>query len=71
MAEHLDSRTEVECLIDAGERVVAVGRMVGRARATGLEFDVPVVHVWTVKTGQIARLEAFTENETLLAALAS
>jgi ketosteroid isomerase-like protein len=68
--EHLDSRLEIEGLIDAGEQVVGVGKTVGKACATGLEFDVPVVHVWTVREGQISRFEAYTDNATLLAALA-
>ena len=39
LREHVDSRVELEHLIDAGDRVVAVGRTVGKARATKLEFE--------------------------------
>ena len=69
LTEHLDTRVEIERLIDAGEHVVAIGRTVGKARATKLEFDVPVVHVWTLHEGQITRFEPYIENETMLAAL--
>src|SRR4029077_10225853 len=69
LMEHLDTRVEIERLIDAGEHVVAIGRTVGKARATQLEFDVPLVHVWTLHRGQITRFEPFIENDTMLAAL--
>lgn len=69
LTEHLDSRVVVERLIDAGEHVVAVGRTVGKARATNLEFDVPVVHVWTFTGGQVSRFQSFIDNPTILAVL--
>jgi ketosteroid isomerase-like protein len=69
LREHIDSRVVLERLIDAGDRVVAVGRTVGKACATNLEFDVPVVHVWTLQDGQVTRFEAYIDNATMLAAL--
>jgi len=69
LAEHLDSRVLVERFIDAGDRVVAIGRTVGKTRKTQLEFDVPVVHVWTFSEGRIVRFEPYIENGTILAAL--
>jgi ketosteroid isomerase-like protein len=68
-AEHLDARVLIERLTDAGDRVVAVGRILGKTRSTQLEFDVPVVHVWTFRDGQVSRLEACTDNPTMLATL--
>ena len=69
LAEHLDTRVLIERLIDSGDRVVAIGRTVGKARKTQLEFDVPVVHVWTFSGGRIVRFEPYIENDTMLAAL--
>ena len=66
---HLDSRIEVERLIDAGDHVVAVGRTVGKTRSTGMEFEVPLVHVWRFRDGRVSRFEAYTDNATMLAAL--
>jgi ketosteroid isomerase-like protein len=66
---HLDSRIEMERLIDAGDHVVAVGRTTGKARSTGLEFDVPLVHVWRFRDGRVSRFEAYTDNATMLGAL--
>ena len=69
LGEHINSRVILERLIDAGDRVVAVGRTVGKACVTQLEFDVPVVHVWTLQEGQVIRFEAYIDNATMLAAL--
>ncbi len=69
LAEHLDSRILIERLIDAGDRVVTVGRTVGKARKTQLEFDVPLVHVWTFHDGLVTRFEGYIDNPTMLAVL--
>ena len=69
VAENLDSRIVVERLIDAGDRVVTVGRTVGKARKTQLEFDVPLVHVWTFHDGLVTRFESYIDNPTMLAVL--
>ena len=69
IAEHLDSRVLIERLIDAGDKVVAVGRTVGKTRATQLEFDVPIVHVWTFHDGLATRFESYIDNPTMLAVL--
>ncbi len=67
--KHVEVRLEFEQAIDAGDHIVAVGRSIGKARGTQLEFEVPIVHVWTFRGGQVVRLEAYTDNATLLAAL--
>jgi len=41
--------------------VAAVGRTRGRTRAGDVPFDLAVVHVWTVRDAQIARLEVQRE----------
>jgi uncharacterized protein len=69
LAEHIDSRLEIESFIDAGEHVVAIGRTVGQTRATKLEFNIPVVHVWTLRDGQVTRFEPYIDNATMLAVL--
>jgi uncharacterized protein len=69
LTEHIDSQVQVERLIDAGDKIAAVGRTVGKARKTKLEFDVPIVHIWTMLEGQVIRLEPYIDNATMLAAL--
>lgn len=69
LTQHVDSMMRPEYFIDAGAQVVAVGRTRGTARATGLTFDAPAVHVWTLRAGKLARFQAFTDHPTLRAAL--
>jgi uncharacterized protein len=66
---HLDSRIVIERLIDAGDQVVAIGRAVGKVRATRLEFDVPMVHIWTFRDGQVTAMRSYMDNATMLPAL--
>src|SRR5436305_15342537 len=62
-------RFELDEAIDAGDRVVAVTRMVARSRTTGIEFEQAVTMVWTIRDGRAARLDAYpTREEGLRAA---
>jgi len=69
LTQHIQSRVEVERLIDAGEHVVAMGWTRGTVRATGAAFDVPVAHVWKVRDGRLLRFYAYIDNAKMLAAL--
>jgi ketosteroid isomerase-like protein len=69
LSENLENRLTLEGVIDAGEQVVVSGRTSGKARSTGLEFDIPFVHVWTVQEGLITRFEPYIDNATMLVAL--
>ncbi|OGO71679.1 MAG: hypothetical protein A2Z37_12775 [Chloroflexi bacterium RBG_19FT_COMBO_62_14] len=62
------SRSSEE-LCDAGDHVVAVGHTRGTARATGKQFQVPAVHVWTVRDESAVRFEAYIDNPTMMRAL--
>ena len=50
-------RTDVEEIIDLGNRVVVLGRLHNRARASGVEVDVVAAHLWTVEDGVPVRVE--------------
>jgi len=69
LSDHIDSQVHVERMIDAEDKIAVVGRTVGKARKTKLEFDVPIVHVWTMREGQVVRFEPYIDNATMLAAL--
>src|SRR5690349_8809652 len=47
LTTHVHSRVIAERFIDAGSQVAVFGRTVGKAKNTGLEFDVPIVHLWS------------------------
>jgi ketosteroid isomerase-like protein len=66
----VDSQVEVGEFIEAGDRVVAIGRTRGSVRGTGTPFDVRVAHVWTLKDGKAVRFEAYIDTPAMLRALA-
>jgi ketosteroid isomerase-like protein len=65
-----DFRTEPTELIDAGEdRAIAVMRISGRARLSGVEVDLTFAVVYTLRDGKVARgREYWTRDEALEAA---
>ena len=69
LAEHIESQVQVERMIDAGDKIAVVGRTIGKTRKTKLEFDIPIVHIWTFNEGQLTRFEPHIDNATMLAAL--
>jgi hypothetical protein len=66
----MEFRREPQDYLDLGERVVVTLRVFGRPKAGGTEFEVPEVHVWTVRQGRIIRLEAYFDTALVLSALA-
>jgi ketosteroid isomerase-like protein len=51
------------------DRVIAVVHTAGRAKATGIEIDQELTHVWTMRGGKAVRLETYsTKREALEAA---
>jgi uncharacterized protein len=70
LRETIESRIEPDQFIDddAGH-VVAVGHTRGRVRATGREFDVPAIHVWTIREGKAVKFEAYIDTAEMRVAL--
>jgi ketosteroid isomerase-like protein len=50
-------RIEAEEFIDAGDRVVVVGRLVAKGRGSGVEAESPTAQVFTVREGRVVRWE--------------
>ena len=62
-------RWEADELMEApNERVVAGIRLLTRSVATGLELELPVWQVCTVRDGKVLRIEGFAEREDALRA---
>ena len=62
-------RWEADELMEApDERVVAGIRLVTHSVATGLELELPVWQVCTVRDGKVLRIEGFAEREDALRA---
>ncbi len=62
-------RIEPEEYIDAGDRIVVVGRARGTARASGLELDQSLFFVWTARNGKLASVELFRDRGEALEAV--
>lgn len=61
-----DLRVDVEELIDAGDRVVVVLRLHGRARGSAREVDMSETHVLTMRDGKVAEVHEYaTKAEAL------
>jgi uncharacterized protein len=66
----LDVHFIAEEFIAERDEVVALGRIQGKTRKTGVPVDVPFAHVWTVREGYLQRMRAFTDTALLAHALA-
>jgi uncharacterized protein len=55
--------------LDAGDRVVVLGRLRGRARESGQEFEVDFAHVWTLTDGIASRAQIYYDSAPIIAAL--
>jgi uncharacterized protein len=53
---------DVEETIDAGDRVVAVVHERATGRGSGLDVDQRLTHVWTIRDGRVASMQAFTDR---------
>jgi ketosteroid isomerase-like protein len=59
---------ELEELIDAGDRVLAVVHERALGRHSGIAFDNPVFAVWTLRDGEIARMRVYLDRDEALEA---
>ena len=62
-------RIEAEEYIDAGDRIVVVGRARGTARGSGMELDHPICFVWAVRNGELASFETVRDRGDALEAV--
>ena len=55
-----------EEFIPSGDTVAVVTRYTGTGKATGKALNLPVVHVWDVRDGEIARFRQFADTAKFL-----
>jgi ketosteroid isomerase-like protein len=68
--DHVDGPwADPDDILDAGDRIVVIGRLRGRAKASGQEFEVGFAHVWTLTDGVASRAQIFYDSAPILAAL--
>jgi uncharacterized protein len=66
-----DFRWEPQEFLDAGEHVVVMGEFHARARATGVEVDVPFVHVYRLVDGKVVWGREYVDTAREARALAT
>jgi ketosteroid isomerase-like protein len=64
--EHVDFGLDE--IVDAGDDVVAVHRISGRGRESGLVVDQRIPVVWTVRDGRVVRVRAYRDEAEALEA---
>ncbi len=68
--EHVDGGfADPDDFLDAGDRVVVLGRMRGRGRSTGRDFDAPFAAVWTFSDGVPSRCRSYFDSAPIMDAL--
>jgi ketosteroid isomerase-like protein len=55
--------------LDAGDRIVVLGRIRGRARSSGQDFEVSFAHVWAMADGVPSSFRAYFDSSPITAAL--
>jgi ketosteroid isomerase-like protein len=63
-----DFRIEPEEYLNAGEKVVVVTRSCGSARGKGMELDLRLTFLWTVRNGKLASMAQFADRGEALRA---
>lgn len=71
LGSRVNSTLMFERLIDSGEHVAAIGWTEGTVNSNGAGYRVPIVHLWQVRGGKIARAEFYVDHPRMLAALAA
>jgi len=65
----IHSVVTADALFEAGDRVVQYGRSRGTVLSNGAAFDMPAVHVWTLRDGKVAASEFHIDTQAMLLAL--
>ena len=65
-AEFEELRNDPRRWLDLGERLVVVGRLVGKERRRGLRIDIPGAWLCELRDGKVAYLRAFPDEEAAL-----
>ena len=62
-------RAEAREFVDAGDRIVAMGRMTGKGKGSGVEVEDEFAGIWTVREGRVVRWEMQTDRAAALEAV--
>ena len=63
-----DQRPELVTVLAQGDQVSVIGRERGRLRATGREYEVPWMHLFTFRDGKVVRIYGFSDTHSIIQA---
>jgi uncharacterized protein len=70
--DHVEGQwADPDDFIEAGDLIVVLGRLRGRAKATSEEFEVHFAHVWTLSDGVPSRCRSYFDTAPIMALLSS
>ncbi|MET0730526.1 MAG: nuclear transport factor 2 family protein [Solirubrobacterales bacterium] len=61
-----DFRIEPQEIIEQGDRLIVVVQQSGTGRASGIEVEAQIAHVWTVADGMAVRWQSYSSREEAL-----
>jgi ketosteroid isomerase-like protein len=61
-------RMDAKDFREADDQVVMLGRLRARGRASGVDLDVPIGIVWTLRDGKVVRAKTFSQQVDALRA---
>lgn len=68
--DHIEGNwADADDFLDAGDRMIVLGRLRGQAKETGQEFEVEFAHVWTLTDGVASRCRGYYDTAPINAAL--
>lgn len=71
LTQAIASEVEAERFVEAGDKVVAIGRTHGHVNGSQTPFDLTAVHVWTIRDGKVAGFEPYIDTPAMIEALAA
>ena len=71
LTQHLNSTVTIDRIVDAQDHVAVIGSTRGTLNATGVPYDIAIVHVWQVRDRQVTRVHFMIDTPAMLAALAA
>jgi ketosteroid isomerase-like protein len=57
----VDWELQIDELLDAGDKVVALVRQRGRSELTGIPVEVSLAKIWTLRDGKSARMDMYSD----------
>lgn len=63
-----DQRPELLHILAQGDQVAVIARERGRVKATGKEYEMAWMHLYTFRDGQVTRIYGFCDNHSMIEA---